>query len=397
MATRLDELAARTPATRDRYVDFLRAASIVVVVLGHWFIGIIWWDGGIIETTSAIGVTSWMWLGTWVFQVMPIFFFVGGFSNLVTYDSFARKGRSTASFLRTRAMRLIRPSVVFLAVWAVIQVFLHLADIGAGTGFRIGGTWFLRGMLPPGATVPFGPLWFLPVYLMVVLLAPLTIRAHRRFGIGVPVALIAGIIGIDVVGFVVGISGVRYVNVALVWLLPHQIGYFYADGRLPAASRRALAAMALAGLAALVLLTNPPIFGDAGPEWFSGLRSYPKSLLGTDVEPIANTYPPTVPMVAMSFWAIGAAMLARDRLNRWLQRLRPWKAVIFTNSVIMTLYLWHMTAFLAAILVLWPLGLGHQTDSTARWWLERPVWEAVPALGLAAIVVLLGRFERRAE
>jgi hypothetical protein len=31
----LDSIAAATPDTRDRLVDFLRAASIIVVVFGH--------------------------------------------------------------------------------------------------------------------------------------------------------------------------------------------------------------------------------------------------------------------------------------------------------------------------------------------------------------------------
>jgi hypothetical protein len=31
----LDAMVAATPATRDRFVDFLRAASIIVVVFGH--------------------------------------------------------------------------------------------------------------------------------------------------------------------------------------------------------------------------------------------------------------------------------------------------------------------------------------------------------------------------
>ena len=31
-------LAAQTPAERNRYVDFLRAVSILVVVVGHWLI-----------------------------------------------------------------------------------------------------------------------------------------------------------------------------------------------------------------------------------------------------------------------------------------------------------------------------------------------------------------------
>jgi hypothetical protein len=36
-----EELERLTPASRDRYVDFLRAFSIVVVVIGHWTIALI--------------------------------------------------------------------------------------------------------------------------------------------------------------------------------------------------------------------------------------------------------------------------------------------------------------------------------------------------------------------
>ena len=64
-------------------------------------------------------------------------------------------------------------------------------------------------------------------------------------------------------------------------------------------------------------------------------------------------------------------MLLRRGPDRWLQRPRPWRFTIAVNGVIMTLFLWHMTAYLLAILLLWPLGFGHQQDSTARWWRER--------------------------
>ena len=392
----LTELAEHTPDTRDRYVDFIRAFSILTVVLGHWFIGVIWWQGGIIKTTNAIGVTSWMWLATWVFQVMPLFFFVGGFSNIVTYESYKRRGLSTGEFLRTRAMRLLKPSFVFLGAWAVAQVGLHLLDIGAGTGFKLwDDTWFLRGMLPPGATVPFGPLWFLPAYLVVILLAPVMIRLHRLFGIWIVVALVSASAAVDVAGFIGGLHGVRYLNVLFIWLLPHQIGFFYGDGRMQQMSKRALAVMAAAGLAGLTLLTNPPIFFGHGQEWFGGLHSYPKSLLGTEAEPIANTYPPTLVMVAMCFWAIGVAMLLRKPATRWLERSkRAWMGTIYVNSVIMTLYLWHMTAYLLAILVMWPFGIGHEHDSTAAWWWQRILFEVVPALFLAVLLMVFGRFER---
>lgn len=397
-APSLDELAERTPETRDRYADFLRAASILAVVFGHWFIGIIWWQNGIIRTTSAVGLTSGLWLGTWFFQVMPIFFFVGGFSNMVAFDSYRRRGATTGAFVRNRIRRLLRPSLAFLGIWLAVQVVLHLADVAGPAGPALwGDTKLLRGMNAPAATVPFGPVWFLAVYLVVVSISPFTIALHRRFGLWVPAAMTAGTIAVDVIGFGMGLHLVRYLNVIFVLLLPHQLGHFYADGTLARQPRKVYWAMVAAGLGTLVLLTNDwmfRLFGNVRFDWFPTIGYYPKTLLGTDVEPISNAYPPTMCFMAAGIWAVGAAMLLRPRLSQWLQSPRPWKAVISVNAVIMTLFLWHMTAYLLAILALWSLGFGHQTDSTARWWMERPLWILAPAAILVGIVALFRRFER---
>ena len=392
----VDALAAATPATRDRYVDLLRAASICAVVFGHWFIGIVHRDGGLVYLTSAVGVTSGLWLGTWLFQVMPIFFFVGGYSNLTAYDAVRRRGEDAGAFVRSRMARLLRPSAVFLGIWVVLQVGLHLGDVGRPAGPEIWGTThLLRGMLPPAQTLPFGPLWFLGFYLLVVVAAPVLIALHRRFGVAVPIAMAASVVVVDVVSFGLGLRGFRYVNVVPVLLFPHQLGFFYAEGRLR--SRPLHVAMAAGGLAGLVLLTNPWVFeafGDARFDWFPGIGHYPKSLLGTDVERISNAYPPTICFLLGAVWAIGLVMLLRTPVTRWLERPGAWKATIFTNGVIMTLFLWHMTAYLIAILALWPLGIGREQHSTARWWVERPLWILVPGLILAAIVALAARFER---
>jgi len=394
---RIEELAAATPTTRDRYVDLLRAASIVAVVFGHWFIGIVHREEGLVYLTSAVGVTSGLWLGTWVFQVMPIFFFVGGFSNLTAYRSFRARGETTGAFVRSRVRRLLRPSLVFLGAWAVVQVFLHLADLGRPTGPPLwGGAALLRGVGPPAQTLPFGPLWFLGFYLFVVVTAPALIALHRRFGVAIPVAMIVTVVVVDIVGFGLELRAVRYLNVLPVLLLPHQLGFFYAEGRLT--GRRGLqAAMVAVGLGGLVLLTNPWVFqpfGDARFEWFPAIGHYPRSLLGTDVEEISNAYPPTVCFMLGGLWSVGAVMLLRPRLSRWLEGPRAWKATIATNGVIMSLFLWHMTAYLLAILALWPLGYGREQDSTARWWIERPLWILAPAAILAAILAIVARFER---
>ena len=151
------------------------------------------------------------------------------------------------------------------------------------------------------------------------------------------------------------------------------------------------------GLGLLTLLTTAPfwsLFGDARFRWFPEIGYYPKSLLGTDVERVSNAYPPTVCFLLGGIWTIGAVMLLRPALQRWLQGRRPWKATIAVNGVIMTLFLWHMTAFLCAVLVLWPLGLAREHDSTAAWWLQRPLIIGVSALFLVGLIAIFGRFER---
>ena len=73
-----------------------------------------------------------------------------------------------------------------------MQVALHLLDVGGAAGPRlVGETRLLRGMYPPAATLPFGPLWFLGFYLVVVCIAPATIWLHRRFRWWVPAVMAA--------------------------------------------------------------------------------------------------------------------------------------------------------------------------------------------------------------
>lgn len=63
---------------RDRYVDFLRAWAIGLVVLGHWLItALVREPGGEIrapELLATVPWTQWLTLG---FQIMPLFFLAG--------------------------------------------------------------------------------------------------------------------------------------------------------------------------------------------------------------------------------------------------------------------------------------------------------------------------------
>lgn len=298
-----------------------------------------------------------------------------GFSNSRGWQSVQRTGGSYRVFMRQRLIRLLKPTAVFAAVWVVIEAGLHVFDVGAPGLFR-------------GTFLPFGPLWFLVVYMGLIALTPVMLAWHQRWGLGAVVVLIAAVAVAEVLRFGFGVGWVGWLNLATVWLAVHQVGYFYADGSLLRAGRRLWWAMVSAGLVALVVLTNLELF--TGELW------YPRSMVGVDIEPVSNMAPPSIAIVALACWQIGAAMLLRAPVNRWLQRPRAWAGVVYVNSIIMTLFLWHLTALVIAILVLYPLGFGHPVNVTARWWAERVLWLSAPAMILFALVWIFGRFERPA-
>jgi hypothetical protein len=366
-AVNLKELAEQTPASRDRYVDFLRAASISVVVLGHWLSAMVGWKDGALSVRNAVGLVPGLWCTTWLLQVMPVFFFIGGFSNYTSLEAALRRGEPVGRFLWSRLARLLKPTAVFLGVWSVVLVGLHLVGI-------------LKPVHVRSTVLLFGPLWFLAVYLFIVALTPVMHALHRRFGVVALAVLGLGAAGMDVLRFSLKVPVVGWVNMVFVWLFAHQLGFFYADGTLARARRRVHFAVALAGLAGLLLLTH------------TGM--YPKSMVGTGFEKVSNMSPPTVCIMVLTFWLVGAVMWLRGPINRWLARPGPWKTVIAANSMIMTVYLWHITAYAVVFGLLALAKFSASTPGSAGWWLERPIWLVGPGFILALLVLVFSRFER---
>jgi fucose 4-O-acetylase-like acetyltransferase len=356
-------VAAATPAERDRFADLLRVASIVVVVAGHWLMAVIGWRGGRVEAGNAIALAPGLWLATWLLQVMPLFFFVGGLANLVS----ARRGGGWVAFIRGRAERLLRPTVAFLAVWTAAAAALHLAGVP-------------EAVLRPATRLVVQPLWFLGLYLLVVALAPAMLWLHRRFGPAVAVWLGLAAGAADLAGRLPGLHRLADLNFLLIWLFAHQLGFLYADGTLTRWPRRAHAAMAAGGLATLAGLT--------------ATGAWPASMVGLPGDRVSNMNPPSLCIVALTVWLVGLAMLVREPLGRWLARPRPWAMVVTAGSALMTLFLWHLTALFLAVVVLHPLGLTRLTPGTPTWWALRPLWLLVPAALLVPLVAVFARLER---
>jgi fucose 4-O-acetylase-like acetyltransferase len=363
---RLRALADATPAGRDRYVDFLRVASIVVVVLGHWAMTAVGRSADGLVAGNVLASTPWLWLATWVFQVMPVFFFVGGFANLVSWEALRARGGGYVQYLSGRLVRLLRPVLVFAAVWLALPPVLGRLGLPAEQVGLVG-------------KVIGQPLWFLGVYLTVVALAPAMVRLHRRFGLLVPAALALAVAGVDALRLGAGFERAGLLNLLLVWTLAQQAGFFYADGSLTRLSRRALGGLAAAGLGGMVALT--------------GTGLYPPSMVGLPGEE-SNMSPPTVCIVALTVWQVALLMLARRRVSAWLARRTPWVAVIAVGSMAMTVYLWHITAMVALYGLVLAADGPLPAPGTGWWWATRPVWLALLAVALAPMALLLSRFER---
>ncbi|GAA5029918.1 hypothetical protein GCM10023258_26710 [Terrabacter aeriphilus] len=366
-----DAIAAATPEGRDRWVDLMRVGSLFVVVLGHWLMVDITPDGRIANALAEVPALQPL---TWLLQVMPLFFLVGGVAHAHTLESLERRhpdgpGRY-AAFFRARALRLLRPTLAFLVVWAAIGAAAHLTGLTSRPG-DVGRIAREALVLVPQL------LWFVGIYLGACAFAPLMRDLHRRWGLRVVAALVTAACLVDLVRFGGGPELVGNLNFALVWLALHQLGFAWRDGLLT--TRRGWA-MAIGGFAAMGLLV--------------GLGPYPVSMVGLPGEAVSNMAPPTVALLAQGFGICGLAVLLRPPMTRVLARPPAWRAVVVAGPFAMTAFLWHLTGLLTVLLAARAVGVSQPVTGTLAWWVTRPLLFAVLASVTAVLVAVFVRFDR---
>ncbi|MGC2239915.1 MAG: acyltransferase family protein [Acidimicrobiia bacterium] len=363
-------MAEATPPDRNRVVDLLRACSILVVVFGHWLMAAITVEDGNLIPGHLLILADWTHPLTWVFQVMPVFFLVGGYANGLSWRSARRRGDTYGGWLRARLRRLALPVVPLLLFWTA----------GGWLALRLGLDWET---LQLASQVALVPTWFLAAYVVIVTIAPAGLWLWERWGWWTILAglALAGIC--DYLSISAGIVPVGFLNYVFVWGTVHQIGYAWLDGTIEGTPIRLV--MAGIGLAATLLLVV--------------LGPYPVAMVGLDTTEITNSYPPRVTLAFLGMFQSGLALALEPLLQRWMSRLRAWTIVVGVNARIMTLYLWHLTAMVIVIgLSLLVGGLGLQIEPlTGTWWLVRPIWFAVLGLITVALIALFGRFETPIE
>ena len=366
------KLAAATPETRNRIVDFWRIVAIGVVVFGHWLAASIWVKpDGDIELLNALEWVPYAAWVTWLVQVMPVFFLAGGYANAKGMRRVIAGEQLRRDWITMRTRRLWTPVTPLLIVWVLLIVALR--------------PFIAPEVIFAGAMAATVPLWFLAVYIILTGVAPLTHQWWRRSGPVSVAVLVAVAVGLDVARLAFDVPGVGWFNFLFVWAAVHQIGFWWAqrddDGGIPSSVGWAVGGTALA---LLIVLT-----------WIGW---YPVAMVGIPGATETNMSPPTTAIFLLGMVQAGVIWGTAARVKRFLARARPWHVVVSFSGVVMTIYLWHLSAMAltaAAGRNIFDGVIFSLEPGTTAWWLTRPAWIAVLALVATGLVMLFARYEWR--
>ncbi len=365
-------LAESTPVDRNRIVDFWRALAILVVAMGHWLAASIWLqpDGEIALLNSLEWVPYAGWV-TWVVQVMPIFFLAGGYANARGLGKIDTGAVSTPEWITARARRMFTPVIPLLLVWVALILILR--------------QFVPHEVVHAGAMSATVPLWFLAVYVSLTALAPISYAWWKRSGPATIMVLALAAVAVDVARFAFDVPGIGWVNFLFVWAAVHQVGYWWSDrdaaGGIPAPTGWAMFGGALT---ALIVLT-----------WIGW---YPVAMVGVPGAGVTNMTPPTFAMAILGTMQFGLVIGTQPPVRRLLARPRMWHGVVSVSGVIMTIYLWHLSAMSligAAGLFTFDGVVFKLEPGTTAWWATRPVWILVLSVVTLLLVAVFARFEWR--
>lgn len=343
---------------REPSADLYRVIAVVLVVVGHWLLSAVTYhDGrfGYDDVLAELPRTQWL---TWLFQVVPVFFVVGGYANAGSWiRRQAAGGTSRGDWVRRRVVDLLGPVTAYVVV---------VVAVVAMSGRRVDHT-----TIAISGWVVSLQLWFIPIYLVMMTLTPLAVAAHRRWGLWVPASLAVATAGVDVVTRSGHLAALGAANYVLCWGTIFQLGVAWHGGAL----RRPLllAAGAAAVLASLI-----------------GLHLYPVSMIGVTGQTVKNTSPPTVALLALACVQAGVMVAAAPHVAAWLRRA-TWRHLLrAANEKVMALYLWHMIPVIAVALACYPNGVLPQAAlGTDFWWRLRLVWIVLMCVTTAALLTLL--------
>jgi peptidoglycan/LPS O-acetylase OafA/YrhL len=340
---------------RDRYVDLLRTLALAAVVLGHWTMAAITVDSrGGVSVRNALDDFPALHGLTWIFQLVPLFFFVGGVANAAAWQRVVDSGGSMQRYVRRRLARLVRPALGLLVGAPAGAVALLALGVPAELAIQ---------------TLVFVllPLWFLAVYVPLTAAAPYLLRLHARFTVRVPLLLASAVALLDLARHITGRTVFGWPNMLVFYALAQQLGFCYRDGWLLSVRRRWLVLWLAGALGGLVAATASPV--------------WPTSMVGLPGE-TSNMTPPGIPLLCLLLTQVPVVLLLRPHVLPLLQRPTVVRVVDTVSQRSMSAFLWHIPLLVAVAGTLVLIGAPFPAVGSTSWWWTRPLW-------LAALMLLL--------
>lgn len=349
---------------RDLTLDLARVFCVLLVVVIHLLmVGVGVAEDGALVVSRPLEQQPWFDAATWIGQIMPLFFVVGGFASITAWHSNVRRGGSAADYVKTRVLRLAQPSLPLFLFYVVV--------LGGATLLAIAPELLDTVVIGAGS-----PLWFIAAYTLCQAFVPVMVRLHARAPWRTLGVLLLGVVVVDAARYTSGVVQVGYLNLFFVWLLVQQIGFWYADGWFARRSWwQLLLVMAGAyGILAAVTLLGP-----------------------YDTDMLTNLNPPTLPLVLLGLAQACALRLLRPALARLMSTHAARAVVFLVGTRLMTIYLWHLPLIIIAAGIALLIPGASPEPATPAWWWSRILVYVLVLAALFALSFLVGRWEQPRE
>ncbi len=316
---------ANTSISRERFIDFTKIIGLIFLILNSFTLLRFQESGGELFVENLSVDSQSLMVVTWFTAGMSLFFFCMGFNNLIAWYSNVGRDGSQWNYLVDRINTILGPVIVWIFSSTIVLNILSRSE-----NFPNYLTTSEDGIMPSFEFILW-PLWLVSIYLVMVIFAPFTIYLHKKYPYATVLSLITMTILIDNIEFSLNLSYIKLFNYLFFWIVIHQIGYFFADGKIQKIN--------LNVFRYITIFTYGYLFYQ-----MSMSNSY-LSLASYRLTSINNEDPPTTTYLIASIGLICFFLSFKNIIEKILINPKLWLIISHVHSNIYTVYLWHLFVF----------------------------------------------------
>ena len=317
--------AKNTSISRERFIDFIKVIGLLMITFNTEYLLDFKNSAGELLVYNESFTSSNKTRFTWFTTGISLFFFSTGFTNKIAWYSNVGRDGSQWKFLTDRVNSLMGPVLVWIAsITLLLNVFFRVLN------FPLFLTTEEDGMITITEFLMW-PLWIVAIYLVVVIFCPVTIYLHKKNPYLTVVAFIFMTVAIDTIDFSISLSYLKLFNYLLFWLTIHQLGYFFADGKMFKYKTSIFATISIFSYVYLFYKF------DSSTDFMS--------VSGYRLSEISNEDPPTIYYLISSVGLLSFFLFFRKSFEEMLQNIKTWTFFSFIHSNIYTIFLWHIFLF----------------------------------------------------